>query len=49
MPVTLICSECGGSFRLRDEMAGRKVRCPDCDSVQIVPALDIEEDLFSPD
>ncbi len=48
MPVTLICSECGGSFRLRDEMAGRKVRCPDCDSVQIVPALDIEEDLFSP-
>ncbi len=43
MPITLTCSGCGGSFRLRDEMAGRKVRCPDCESVQVVPALDDEE------
>ena len=43
MPITLTCSGCGQSFQLRDEMAGRKVRCPECQSVQVVPDLVAEE------
>jgi hypothetical protein len=43
MPITLTCSGCGRSFNLRDEMAGRKVRCPECQSVQVVPDLGAEE------
>ena len=38
MPITLTCTGCGKSFRLRDEMAGRKVRCPECEAIQVVPA-----------
>jgi hypothetical protein len=49
MPITLTCSGCGGSFRLRDEMAGRKVRCPECESIQVVPATVADEGLFSLD
>ena len=49
MPITLTCSGCGRSFQLRDEMAGRKVRCPDCQSVQVVPGLDAEEVTFGSD
>jgi hypothetical protein len=39
MPITLICSGCGQTFQLRDAMAGRKVRCPECEAIQVVPAL----------
>jgi hypothetical protein len=34
---------------LKDEMAGRKVRCPECGSVQAVPELEAEECLFTLD
>ncbi len=44
MPVALTC-ECGKSLRVRTVLAGRKVRCPVCREVQIVPgaAEGIEE------
>jgi len=38
MPITLVCTGCGNSYQLKDELAGRKVRCPGCESVQVVPA-----------
>lgn len=36
MPITLPCA-CGKSFRVKDELAGRKVRCPGCGGVLAVP------------
>ena len=34
---------CQRSFQLKDEMAGRKVRCPECEAIQVVPAPGPEE------
>ena len=43
MPITLVCTGCGKSYQLKDELAGRKVRCPGCQSVQVVPADSMDE------
>ncbi len=37
MPITLGCSSCGKRFRARDESAGKKVKCPYCQSAVQVP------------
>jgi hypothetical protein len=37
MAITLTCTGCGKSYQLKNELAGRKVRCPGCQSVQVVP------------
>src|SRR5215217_5952801 len=36
MTISYKCS-CGKSYRLKEEMAGKKVRCPNCNAVQTVP------------
>jgi hypothetical protein len=36
MPVQFAC-ECGKPLRVADELAGRKVRCPDCGALPTVP------------
>ena len=41
MPVSVTCGQCGRTYVLKDEYAGRKVRCPDCDAVQVVPIQDV--------
>jgi uncharacterized protein YxjI len=41
MPVSVTCSDCGRTYVLKDEFAGRKVRCPDCDTVHVVPTQDV--------
>ena len=38
MANSLTCAGCGKSFHLKEEMAGRKVRCPECQFIQVVPA-----------
>jgi DNA-directed RNA polymerase subunit RPC12/RpoP len=43
MAITLTCTGCGKSYQLKDEMAGRKVRCPGCQSVQMVPEASTED------
>jgi transcription elongation factor Elf1 len=50
MPIKLTCADCGQTFRLKDEMAGRKVRCPDCQSIQVVSTSvdDLPEALGEP-
>lgn len=45
MPITLTCSGCRRSFQLKDEMAGRKVRCPNCETVHVVPEPEFEEEV----
>jgi hypothetical protein len=37
MPIPLTCG-CGRSFHLKDELAGKKIRCPECRRVLSVPA-----------
>jgi hypothetical protein len=41
--ITTACA-CGKEIRVKDELAGKKVRCPSCQAVLIVPQLDEEED-----
>jgi hypothetical protein len=36
MPIPLQC-DCGRSLRVKDELAGRKVKCPQCAAVLVVP------------
>ena len=36
MPIALTCG-CGRAMRIKEEYAGRKVRCPDCRGVVTVP------------
>lgn len=43
MPIRLKCS-CGRSLQVKDEFAGRKVRCPSCASVLKIPLPDESED-----
>lgn len=38
MPIDVRCASCDTAYRLKDEYAGRKVKCPKCASVLEVPA-----------
>jgi hypothetical protein len=38
MPITLGCPSCGKRFRARDESAGKRVKCPFCQSAVAVPS-----------
>jgi hypothetical protein len=39
MPIKLECSFCTRVLRVRDELAGKRVKCPACQQVLTVPAL----------
>jgi glutaredoxin len=43
MPISFPCG-CGRTLRVKDDLAGRNVRCPQCSSVLTVPNPDIEYD-----
>lgn len=43
MPVSVECPECENRFKVKDELAGRKVRCPKCATVVTVAAEEEEE------
>ena len=43
LPIKLTCTGCGESFLLEDDVAGRKVRCAWCQSIQIAPTVGAEE------
>lgn len=48
MAIALSCA-CGRDFRIKDELAGKKVKCPECSTVLVVPkpsAQIEEEDAF---
>ena len=42
MPLTVTC-DCGRTLRLKEELAGRKVRCPSCAGALTVPEPESEE------
>src|SRR5206468_3858734 len=37
MPVSLTCSGCKVTLKVRDELAGKKVKCPRCSTLLVVP------------
>jgi ribosomal protein S27E len=37
MPISLKCHGCRSTLKVRDELAGRKVKCPRCQTVLVVP------------
>lgn len=37
MSISVQCSGCGKSLKAKDELAGRRVKCPDCGQVVVVP------------
>ncbi len=39
MPISMGC-QCGRKFKVKDEAGGKKVRCPDCQKVLVVPEPD---------
>lgn len=42
MSIEVKCLQCGASHHVNDRLAGRRVRCPNCDTVVHVEELDIE-------
>lgn len=39
MSVPIQCAGCGGRFKVKDELAGKKVKCPQCQATVEVPAV----------
>ena len=37
MPITVTCEGCGKKLRVKDELAGRKGKCPACGTVLVIP------------
>jgi len=40
MPIQVNCPACGRTYRLKDELAGKKFRCSDCQKIVTAPALE---------
>jgi len=43
MPISIACS-CGKKYRVKEALAGKKIRCADCSELIKVPAQEAEED-----
>jgi serine/threonine protein kinase/DNA-directed RNA polymerase subunit RPC12/RpoP len=37
--ISFACSQCGRKLRVQDEQAGKKVRCPHCGALTLIPSL----------
>lgn len=46
MPISVVCEDCDKKYNVKDELAGKKIRCKDCQSILIVPALE-DDDPFA--
>ena len=42
MPIKVTCN-CGQSFNAKDELAGKKVRCPKCSQALVIPSPDFDD------
>jgi ribosomal protein S27E len=48
MPVSVRCHGCKSTLKIRDDLAGKKVKCPRCATVLIVPEPEEEVEEFAP-
>ena len=37
MPIEFQCSGCGKTLRVQDEHAGESAKCPECDTITLIP------------
>jgi hypothetical protein len=44
MPISVSCPDCDKSLKVKDELAGKKIRCPDCSGVVPIPAKKSKSD-----
>jgi dienelactone hydrolase len=49
MSLTVSCPGCGREYRVKDELAGKKIRCKDCDTVVVIPQADADDLGFDDD
>ncbi len=42
MSIEVTCLECGSSHHVNNRLAGRRVRCPNCETAVHVPELEVE-------
>jgi predicted Zn finger-like uncharacterized protein len=42
MPIQVVCESCQAAYNLNDDLAGRKLRCKQCQSVILVPEAEYE-------
>lgn len=42
MPISFSCTSCGRALRVKDELAGRQILCPDCQTKLTVPTPESE-------
>ncbi len=45
MPIDVVCPKCGKDYRVKDERAGTRIRCKECQTAISVPALSQDDDL----
>jgi biopolymer transport protein ExbD len=45
MSIEVTCIQCGASHHVNNRLAGRRVRCPNCDTTVHVPELDVDAEL----
>lgn len=43
MGISLGCEECGKEYRIKDELAGKRIKCKECGAVITIPSLEVEE------
>ena len=43
MPIAVTCGSCNGSFRARDDAAGKRFKCPGCGNPVVVPEAESSE------
>lgn len=44
MAISVQCPGCGRDYRVKDELAGKKIRCKDCETAIIIPTSDEDDD-----
>jgi predicted Zn finger-like uncharacterized protein len=45
MPIDVICPGCSAAFKVKDEHAGKKLKCPKCSKIVPIPAKTAEEEV----
>lgn len=43
MAISLGCEECGKEYRVKDELAGKRIKCKECEAVITIPLSEVEE------
>jgi hypothetical protein len=49
MPIQVECSSCRQIIKAKEEFAGRRIRCPSCQTPMTLPDVDVDEDIEEPE